>query len=170
MSKTKTENHIQVIESLPRIIQDEDILKSFIKEKIKEGLRDGFKDLMKESFNEILGERRVKEILEEQEQAKIEKAKQEEMRKFMEDLKEEVELNKRNPQLRTQEVAELLGVTRSTIYHYIKQGLVKGEQDSYGTWWFRQNDILAFRDCFAHLIKPRPARRKRDDNAGQNKD
>jgi hypothetical protein len=159
MAKGEIENRIQVIERLPRIFQkDEDFLKNFIKNKVKEGLRDGFKDLMKESFNEILGERRVKEILQDREQAKKERQKKAEMKKWLEEFQAKKELEKYNPTLDTKEVAEILGIATCTVINFMKRKYLKGERDGSFGWQFRKREVEAFKSFSPDLIRRRRKR------------
>lgn len=163
---------LQVIKRLPRIFQkDEDFLRNFIKDKVMEGLRDGFKDLMKESFEEFLGDKRASEILEEREQARIEREKQAEMAKWVEDFKAELDFEKYNPTINCREASEILGVTLNTVRNYVKKGLLKADSEDRSMGYaFRNNEVEAFKKFLPDLIRRRRRRYARKASKSLNTD
>lgn len=147
---------IQIKTHFPDILRDkEDFLKDFIREKVKEGIRDGFKDLMKEAFDEFIGDKRVKEIQEEQEQQRKEEEYRREMAKWNEEFKARMEEEKHNPTINTREAAELLGIHVSTVIKFIKRKLLKGEKSGLFGWQFKKNEVEAFRRFLPDLIRRR---------------
>lgn len=52
-----------------------------------------------------------------------------------------------NSLIQTNEVAKRLGVSRQSVLHYYKQGILPGVQFTPGGWiWYRPEDIEKFRN------------------------
>jgi len=79
----------------------------------------------------------------------------EEMSEWVERMKAREEEEKHNPTITTKETARILGVCAQTVVNLAKRRLLKGEYSKGSGWFFKKNEICAFKELLPDLIKRR---------------